>query len=214
MTIGTTTFANALGEFFAPLLLAVRSTGFFEAYVFLPLTAILAIMIFVRIYKKMAINGTFELSIRQRYRRVILPLYFMMCFFFTGGLAIAFKTMIIEEMDYTEPHWYIPYVSHLHFFIASVSLAYMYLMHSNNSSLLSKVLGVYVQIGFVGAYVIGAYRVIYEPWVLSDPASGLSGFYLSAIFGILHFDVILRLLKPYDRMILANAQQDAGGANA
>lgn len=213
MSSETVTYANSLGEFFAPFLLAVRATGFFEAYVFLPIAAVLSALVFRYIYKKLATNGTFNLPIRQRFRRIILPLYFLMCFFFVGGLIIAFKTMIIEEMDYTEPHWYIPYVTHLHFYIASVALAYMYLMRFNSSSLLTRLLCVYIQIGFIGAYMISAYRIIYEPWELSDPTSGLSGFYVAAFFVILNIELFFRFIKPYDRSVVVINQTEKGKYN-
>ena len=198
MNAETVTYTNTLGELIAPFLLALRSTGFFKIYVYLPLMTILGIAIFVRTYRRMMVNGTFDSPLRQRCRYVILPLYFMMCFFFTGGIAVALKTMMLEETDYTEAHWFIPYVSYLHFYIASISLAYILLMLTNRSSFLSRALSVYIQIGFIGAYIIGIDRIINEPWVLSDPASGLSGFYLIGMFGILHIDVILRLVERSD----------------
>ncbi|MEJ2911600.1 hypothetical protein [Pseudoalteromonas sp. C12FD-1] len=214
MTAETITYTNALGEVIAPFLLAVRSTGFFEVYVYLPLMTILAIFIFRRTYHLMMANGTFDSPLRQRYRYVILSLYFMICFFFTGVIAVAFKTMILEETDYTEAHWFITYVSYLHFYIASVSLAYIYLMRTNRSSLFSRVLSVYIQVGFLGAYLIGIDRIVNEPWVLLDPTSGLSGFYMFAIFGVLHFDVLVRLLQPCNNAVLVSAPTMIGDDNA
>lgn len=202
MSTETTTFVNPLGEVLAPLLMAIRRTGFFEIYVYFPAMVVISIFLFIHLRRKMLVNGTFDLPIRHRFRKLAYPLYYMMCFFVSGALAVAFKTMILEETDYTEPHWYIPYVSYLHFYITSVALAYVYVIYTNRSDWLNGALCAYIQVGFLGAYWIGGYRIVNEEWVLSDPASGLSGFYMFFIYGILNIDIALRFFsptKPVDR---------------
>ena len=193
------TFVNNFGEALGPFLIAIRATGFFEAYVYLPVMTIISLFLFARLYNVMPVNGTFDLPLRYRLRHVIIPLYYLMCFFVTNAFVVAIKTLILEEMDYTDAHWFIPYVSYLHFYITSVALAFVYLVFTNKSNWISRFLCIHIQIGFVGAYWIGLHRILNEEWVLSDPTSGLSGFYLAITFMILNADLAFRFFRPLDK---------------
>lgn len=196
MSSETVTFVNPLGEALAPILLAIRSTGFFEVYVYFPAMVLVAAVLFVKLKRTADANGTFQTPFHRRTRYLLLALYALMCFFVTGAFAVALKTLILEELDYTEAHWFIHYVSYLHFYIASVAGVFVYLVWANRSNWMNRVLCLYAQIGFLGAYWIGGYRILNEEWDLLDPASGLSGFYLFLVFGVLNVDIALRFCRP------------------
>ncbi|MEM7058612.1 MAG: hypothetical protein AAF557_13545 [Pseudomonadota bacterium] len=196
MSSETVTFVNPLGEALAPLLLAIRSTGFFEVFVYFPAMVIVAAVLFIKLKRTANANGTFQTPFHRRTRYLLLALYALMCFFATGAFAVALKTLMLEETDYTEAHWFIPYVSYLHFYITSVAGVFVYLVWTNRPSWFNRALCIYVQIGFLGAYWIGGYRIMNEEWDLLDPASGLSGFYLFLVFGVLNVDIALRFGHP------------------
>lgn len=191
MPANTHTFANGMGEALAPLLIAIRSTGFFEAYVFIPLMTGLSIFLFLRIKQHTSVNGSFDGAGRLQKWLWLTGLY-TMCFLATNSTAVAFKTLIIEETDYPETPWFMALVSPLHFYITSAALAYMWLVLRNRAKMLDGALSLYVQLALCGGYYIALDRLIYEPFDLLDVTSGFSGVFFILWFGLINWDVMRR----------------------
>ena len=192
-------FANALGEHMAPLLLRVRATGFFEAPVYLSVMTALSIPLFIWLKNRLQGNGTLP---AMRPRALWLVAYYALCFFGTNVLAVAFKTLIVEEMDYERRVWFEPYVGPLHFYIFSAVLAYIALLVRARRTALDTLLGVYVQIALIGGYAIAVYRITNEPFSIVDPTTGVGGVILGACFAVYNFDL-------YRRFVTASRQSKA-----
>ena len=191
MITETTTFANTLGEMLAPFLVVIRATGFFEAHVFIPLMCFLSVVLFIGLKNRAMTNGVLEVGMRKKGFYVFLFGYYSLCFLLTNASAVAFKTLIVEEMDYDQMYWFVPYVGPLHFYIVSVVLAHLHLVKSNRSSLFNRVLIVYAQIGYLGGYAVGVHRLLTEPFELTDVTTGMSGIFFFIWFGVLNFDLVL-----------------------
>lgn len=189
------TYANELGELLAPFLKILRATGFFEAYVFIPVMTLISVFIFVKLLKIMKYNGTFKNELRSHYKVTVLSSYYSLCFIFANVIAVAFKTLIIEEMDYETPVWYLHLVGPLHFYITSVTGAYLWLIARNRKSLFDHFLIIYIQLGMLGGYYTAIYRIMYEPFDLLDVTSGVSGVFILLWFGILNTDIVIRFLS-------------------
>ena len=191
-----TTYANEFGELIGPILKLVRSTGFFEAPVFLTSMTIVSIILFVKIVKQLNENGTIGCIIPEKHKRLWLSFYYTMSFLCTNSLAVAFKTLIVEEMDYETHVWFMSLVSPLHFYITSVASAYLWLMWRNRKQALERFLCLYIQIGFLGGYYAGIYRLLHEPFELTDVTTGMSGLFFLIWFGFLNADIYKRVTIP------------------
>lgn len=200
MSTHSVTFANYLGEMLAPFLIAVRSTGFFEAHIFMPAMTILSIVIFISLLRDLKTNGTFDSALRKRLRYLYQFAYYTLCFIVTNSTAVAFKTLIIQELDYTEMHWYIPYVGPLHFYITSIAAAFIYVIRRNRDSIVHRILCIYVQIGVIGGYLIAIHRILNEPFDLLDVTTGVSGIFFFIWFGILNLDLAQRLFPKFEKL--------------
>lgn len=193
------TFTNSMGEFLAPFLIAVRSTGFFEAPVYMSVMTGLSIYLYVKLRSVLKWNCTFIGTFRQHFKRTFHVAYYMMCFITTNVIAVAFKTMIRDEMDYETGVWYLHLVSPLHFYIASITGAYLWLIRRNRESLIDRTACLYIQIGLLGGYAVGIYRLIYEPFDLLDVTTGVSGVFMITCFGFLNWDILNRFLATFNR---------------
>lgn len=191
------TFTNGLGELIAPLLIWVRGTGFFEAHVYMSAMTVLAIPLFLWLQRRLSDNETFR-GTRQRFKSIWLAAYFGVCFLLTNVIAVAFKTLIVEELDYPTRVWYEAHVSTLHFYIASVCAAYLWLMWRNRHQPLDLVLIVFVQVGLIGGYAVAVWRVMHEPFSL-DVTAGISGVFLGAYFLVYNRDLYLRFVANQNR---------------
>lgn len=189
------TFANQFGEFFSPLLLALRATGFFEAHVYIPSMTLVAIILFLRLRFVLNENGTFLVATRKQIWVFYLAAYFGLCFLITNSTAVALKTSILEELDYEAPVWFAWLLTPLHFYISSVALAYLILIWRNMSTVLDAGLSVYIQIGLIGGYVTSVYRLFNEPFELTDPTSGFSGIFNLIWFGFMNQDIGRRFMQ-------------------
>lgn len=185
------TFTNGFGELIGPFLLWVRATGFFEAYVYMPVMTLLSIPLYLWLARRIDANGTFE-GYRARYRKLWLALYYGLCFLATNTLAVAFKTFIVEELDYPTRVWFEAYVGPLHFYIASVVTAFLLLLIRNGRTTTDIALGIYVQIGLIGGYSVAIYRVLNENISILEPTGGISGFVLAAYFCMYNYDLYKR----------------------
>ena len=195
MASETITFANELGEAIGPLLNVVRRTGFFEAPVYLVVMTSLAVAIFVRLARALQDNGTFSVRFRARFKVALLIAYFGQCFLVTNAAAVAFKTLIVEELDYETLPWFAPYVGPLHFYIASVAAVNLWLIRRNRSTLLDQALCGYIQVGLCGGYAVALYRLVFEPFDPTDVTTAVSGVVLMLWFGLLNADVLQRFFS-------------------
>ncbi len=191
MSVNTVTFANGMGEALAPFLIGIRSTGFFEAYVFIPIMTGLSIFLFLRIKQQTSVNGSFD-GVGRLQKWLGLTGLYTMCFLATNSTAVAFKTLIIEETDYPEMPWFMALVSPLHFYITSAALAYMWLVLRNSQKMFDGSLALYVQLALCGGYYIALDRLIYEPFDLLDLTSGSSGVFFILWFGLINCDLVRR----------------------
>ena len=186
------TFANGLGAALAPFLFWLRGLGFFEAHVFIPVMTAASIGIFWRLYGTFDRNRTFRAS--RLSRAVWLAVCYALCFLACNALAVAFKTLIVEELDYTGRVWFEAYVGPLHFFITAAAIAYLVLIARNRRTPLDYALGAFVQAGLLGGYAAGAHRLLNEPITLADPTTGISGLVFFAWFGLYNCDLYRRLV--------------------
>ena len=195
MTGNDITYANEMGKYLGPLLKLIRATGFFEAYIFIPSMTLLSIYIFMRLRKKLKRNNTFNAAFRSRFKWILLTTYYSLCFLLTNALAVAFKTLIIEEMDYTTSVWFLHLVSPLHFYIASVTIIYLWLLYRNQHKTLDQVFCIYIQIGILGGYYAGIYRILNEPFEIANITTGISGILFLIWFFILNADIVVRFFN-------------------
>lgn len=189
------TFANTMGELLEPILKIVRATGFFEAQVFLTTMTIVSIVLFTKVVNVLKTNGTFEIRVRKQFRKIVLGAYYTLCFIACNAIVVAFKTMIVQEMDYETKVWFLHLVSPLHFYIVSVTGGFIWLAWRNRQTVLDQLLCIYIQIGLCGGYYIAIDRLIRESLDFTDPTSGVSGIFMIVWFGILNTDLVLRFVK-------------------
>lgn len=174
------TFANFMGELLSPLLLLIRSTGFFEAYFFIPAMTSLALFIYLKLRKVTRVHPVFQFG------------YFSLCFIMTNTAAVALKTLIVEEMDYVSDVWFLHLVSPLHMFIVSVSGSFIWLIWRNSKELLDRILCFYIQIGLLGGFSVAIYRLVHEPFEFSNVTTGLGALILIGLFSVLNADLLRR----------------------
>ncbi|MEM9387907.1 MAG: hypothetical protein AAGA68_22830 [Pseudomonadota bacterium] len=198
-------FSNALGRALAPLLLAIRSTGFFEASAFLPLMTFASVALFLVLYRRLHRNGFFEEG--HRIVRYTLALgYFTQCFLVLNAGAVALKSMIVQELDYSEWHWYIPWVSPLHFYIASVATAHLCAIWRSDRAAIDNALCGYVQVGLLGGFYIAAHRLLTEPFEVTDVTTGVGATFMLIWFAVLNWDIVLRLC-PRDSSGMSTSEE-------
>lgn len=190
----TITYTSPFAEFLAPLLVAIRSIGFFEAHVFIPSMTVLGVLIFVALRRQAIQSGTFLFGVRSRLQPLFLFGYFTLCFLVTNSTAVAFKTMIVEETDYEAEVWYLFWVSPLHFYISSVAGAMIWLVWRNRNETLDQLLALYVQVGLLAGYYTAYFRISNEPFEWTDVTTGMSGLFFALWFGLLNWDLAIRQL--------------------
>lgn len=191
--IRETTFTNGLGELLGPVLVLVRSTGFFEAHVFIPLMTAASVPLFVGLTRSRKLRAEIE-GMTASARRLWWTMYYSLCFLATNVTAVAFKTLILEELDYDGDVWYAAFVGPMHFYILSVVLAYLWLISRPCGPSARLALGIHVQIGLIGGYATGVHRLLHEPFDPLDPTSGVSGAFFLVWFAGFHWDVMGRTL--------------------
>lgn len=201
------TYANGFAELSGPVVTALRSVGFFEAHVFLPLMTILALFLHVLLLRRIRENGALDSPFMRRFPNLLKFGYFTLWFVVTNSTAVAFKTMILEETDYDTLVWFFPLVSPLHFYITSVAASMLWLVWRNKTQLLDQALCLYAQFGLLGGYYAGYHRIMNESFVWTDVTSGVSGVLFFLWFALLNVDVATRYFTlPYQEAAI-----DAGG---
>lgn len=196
MNSSEATFANPMGEALGPVLIAIRSTGVFEAHIYLPAMTVLAAFLTWMIIGRIQTNGFFDYSARAKTRPAWCLAIFSLCFLVTNSTVAATKTMIIEETDYVLVPDFIAWVRPLHFYITSVALIHLILIWRNQHEALDLFLSAYVQIGLLGGYSVAIYRIINEPIELTDVTTGIGGTVLILWFLILNWDLTIRWFSP------------------
>lgn len=186
-------YTSPFGEAISPLLLVMRNTGFFEAYVFMPVMSALAFLLFARLRLKIKHNRTFDPGTPWWGRMALQFGYFTLCFVLMNSTAVAFKAFIFQELDYDRVYWFVPYVAPLHFYISSVALAHIYLISENRQARFRGALCAYVQVGLIGGYCAAFYRLTQEPFELTDVTTGMSGIFFLVWFAVLNWDIARRL---------------------
>lgn len=177
--MGDVTFANSMGQWLAPLLLAIRSTGFFEWWVFVPTMTLLAIPVYRGFHRRLVRHG--GLHAHNRIQRVAAcALYLGVCVIGTNAFAVAFKTLIVQEMDYPEPVWFAGLVSPLHFYIVSVAGTYMFLVTGPQAPPWRLWQIVYTEIGLFAFCTVAIHRLHTEPFSIWEPTMALGGLIILA----------------------------------
>ena len=187
MTEQKVTFANYIGEVLAPILILIRSTGFFEAYVFIPVMTLLSIFIFIRL-----------LRVTNARTPIVRAAYYSLCFIMTNAAAVALKTLIVEEMDYESKVWYLHLVAPLHVFIVSVAGAFLWLIWRNSKTIFDRILCIYIQLGMIGGYCTAIFGMINEPFVLTDVTTGVGGVAIIMLLAVLNTDLLVRFKSSFE----------------
>lgn len=185
-------FANPLGPWLAPLLLALRSVGFFEWYVYMPAMTLASFPLYLSVARRLDSAS----AVRNRpvwQRRVRHSACYAACFLLPNVLAVALKTLIVEEMDYATLVWYAPLVSPLHFYIASVIGAYLWTLGRTDRTWLGWACAGHIQLGLVGGYAVSGYRLLNEQWSWLDPTMALGGLMIGVISLVYNWDLAWRL---------------------
>ncbi|HWS55128.1 MAG TPA: carboxypeptidase regulatory-like domain-containing protein [Pyrinomonadaceae bacterium] len=176
------------GRHFAPLLRPLRQGGFFEAPVYMTLMTALSVVLFLFVLRALRRRGA--AAPEGRSRPLWYALYFYVCWLASVSLAVAFKTMIVEELDYAERQWFEPYLPAIHFYVTSACLAYLALVVRPAALPRDLPLAVYVQAALLAGYGLAAYRVAHEEL---EGAAG--GALLFATFAACNYDLGRRLRR-------------------
>lgn len=177
------------GRHFAPLLRVLRASGFFEAHVYMSLMGVAAVALYVWVFKRVRRGGPPGAGGRAA-RLVWHSFYLLVCWLALTSLAVAFKTMIVEELDYAERQWFEPYLPGIHFYIASACLAYLALVVKSKPHFYDLPLVFHVQVALIAGYLTAAYRALNE-----DFAGALGGVILFFAFAVCNYDLIARVRR-------------------
>ena len=123
-----------------------------------------------------------------------LGTYYCLCWLVPNLFVAALKTAIAEALDYPKQVWFARLLTPLHFYILSVVFAHLWMIGRSCSGALRLLLCAYVQLGLLGGYVSGIYRLMTEPFDLLDLTTGANALFLLACVGILNWDVARRAL--------------------
>jgi len=178
------TYTWQFARHFEPLLGWLRESGFFEAHVYITVMTIPAVALFVWVIRRRRRNKLIGSGARVS-RFLWNSLYFYVCWVAMTSLAVAFKTMIVEELDYQERQWFEPYLPGIHFYITSAGIAYIALTVRSSFRFPDLLLASYVQIALVLGYIVAGYRALNE-----DLAGAAGGIILFLAFTSCNYDLI------------------------
>ena len=105
-----------------------------------------------------------------------------------NSLAVAFKTMIVEELVYQERKWFEPYLPGIHLYITSACLAYIALIVRSKRHSYDLLLAVYLQLALITGYVVAGYRALNE-----DIEGAIGGAILLIFFAVCNYDLFMRV---------------------
>src|SRR5215470_20287094 len=179
----------SFARYFGPLLRPLHDSGFFFAGVFLPVMTVPSIILFVWVVKRIRRNNTLAGS--GRFARIFwYSFYFYISWMALNSLAVAFKTMIVEELVYQERKWFEPYLPGIHFYITSACLAYLALVVKSRYRLHDLLLAIYLQVALIAGYAAAGYRAFNE-----DRDGAIGGVLLLLFFAVCNYDLIKRVYK-------------------
>ncbi|MEQ1897645.1 MAG: hypothetical protein ABL971_09715 [Vicinamibacterales bacterium] len=190
--MGEVHFANPLGHWLAPLLLTLRSVGFFEWYVYMPAMTLVSFPLYRFMARRLDTVPAFRAS-SAWHQRVRRSACYAASFLLPNVLAVALKTLIVEEMDYVAPVWYAPLVSPLHFYIASVTGAYLWMIGRTRRTWADWACAGHIQLGLVGGYAVAGYRLLNEQWSWLDPTTAIGGLIIGVVSLGYNWDLVWRL---------------------
>lgn len=206
MTNESLTYSNGFGELLGPLLLSIRNTGFFEAYVFMPVMTMLAMLLYFRLWQRVRCNEDFADASRLT-KGLLGFAYFSLCFLLMNATAVAFKTLIIAELDYATWRWYIPLVAPLHFYIVSVVAVHLILIWTTQTRPWFWLLYAYVQLGLFAGFYTAVWRLLHEPFELRDITSGVGAVFMLGWFALLNWDILRRFVLQYWRLSIVGEKK-------
>lgn len=186
------TFANGLGEALAPVLLALRATGFFEWWVYIPSMTFVAVVAYAGFLRRASRHGIPRPAGRVASVATHV-LHMAVCVVGANALAVALKTLIVEEMDYPQPVWFAGFVSPLHFYIASVAACYMTVVTGPAGSRHVRLQGVYTELGLFAFCTVGIHRLHTQSFSLTDPTMAVGG-------GLILAACVSGMVKVWHRM--------------
>lgn len=181
----TSTFFQPL----TPFLTTVRQTGFFEASAYMSIATVMAAVFFYYISKIFGRYGRYEgLSLLPRNLRRLSD--FSLVWLTIAAFFVAFKTMIVEELDYTEIMWFQGYLPWMHFAIATACGALLFLLLQFRPRSRVMITGkwalkLYVQLALLAGYGLVAHRIWTE-----DFLGASSGLILLALFVYWQYELI------------------------
>lgn len=179
------------GRHFAPLLRFLRESGFFEAPVYMSLMSVPAVALFVRVFKKVRRNDS--LRAQSKVARFLWhSFYLFMCWLAMTSLAVAFKTMIVEELDYQQRQWFEPYLPGIHFYITSAGLAYIALVVKSKLHFYDLVLVFHLQVALMAGYLVAGYRALNE-----EIEGAVGGVILLLFLAVCNYDLIARVRRGF-----------------
>jgi len=179
----------SFARLFGPLLRPLHESGFFFFAVFLPVMTIPSIALFIWAVKKIRRNNTLWANNRVA-RFLWYSFYFYISWMALNSLAVAFKTMIVEELAYQEREWFEPYLPGIHFYITSACLAYLALVVKSKYQFYDLMLALYLQIALIAGYATAGYRAMNE-----DRDGAIGGLILLVFFAVCNYDLIKRLRR-------------------
>jgi hypothetical protein len=181
----------SFGKYFGPILRPLHDSGFFFAAVFLPVMTVPSIILFIWVMRRIRQNDTLAGSAGFA-RFLWYSFYFYISWMALNSLAVAFKTMIVEELVYQERKWFEPYLPGIHFYITSACLAYLALVIKSRYRSSDLLLAIYVQVSLLAGYATAGYRALNE-----DRDGAIGGVLLLVFFAVCNYDIIKRLRRGY-----------------
>lgn len=181
---------------FAPLLGWLHRSGFFNAYIFLPVMTLPAIALYVWVFIRLRRNNSIRTT-RKSLRLLWQFFYFYICWMAMNSLAVAFKTMIVEELVYQERKWFEPYLPGIHFYITSACLAYIPLIVRSRPHYYDLPLGIYLQVALIVGIIVAGYRTLNE-----DIEGAIGGVILLIFFVVCNYDLFMRLRGDFSPRVL------------
>ncbi len=118
-----------------------------------------------------------------------------------NSLAVAFKTMIVEELVYQERKWFEPYLPGIHFYITSACLVYIALIVRSRFHFWDLLLTLYLQVALLVGFVVAGYRALNE-----DIEGAIGGVILVLFFAVCNYDLFMRTRRDFSPSVLESRE--------
>ncbi|MCG8457017.1 MAG: hypothetical protein MI919_12110 [Holophagales bacterium] len=167
--------ASPLGRWLEPLLAPLQRWGFFELWVYVPAMTVVSAALLYWLWPRLIHRAELRSS-RHRW----LWLFLDAAAAWTGcqALAVGFKTLIVEELDYGQRVWFEAWVGPLHLFIAAAMACYFHLMLTRRRSSALFAYG-FASLAFGLGYASGIFRILVQSW----PDKLAAGLLMLLLFG-------------------------------